>query len=144
LVNPAAGDESAVRLDWVDERDQVFGPHQLSDGTLRCIALFTALAQPVETLPSFLTIDEPELGLHPAALHLLAGLVRSTSAHCQILLATQSPALLDLFEPHEIVVTERKDGSTELRRLDPNALATWLEDYSLSELYDKNVLGGRP
>ena len=116
----------------------------ISDGTLRCIALFTALGQPVESLPAFLSIDEPELGLHPAALGILASLVRSTSTHAQILLATQSPALLDLFDPQDVVVAERAQGATTFRRLDPDQLAGWLEDYSLSELYDKNVLGGRP
>ncbi|KFA91705.1 AAA family ATPase [Archangium violaceum] len=144
LVDPAHPETSSVRLDWVDERDQLFGPHHLSDGTLRCIALFTALGQPVESLPAFLSIDEPELGLHPAALDILASLVRSTSTHAQILLATQSPALLDLFEPQDVVVTERAQGATTFRRLDPDQLAGWLEDYSMSELYDKNVLGGRP
>ncbi|RKG60530.1 DUF2813 domain-containing protein [Corallococcus sp. AB011P] len=144
LVDPANPETSSVRLDWVDERDQLFGPHHLSDGTLRCIALFTALGQPVDSLPAFLSIDEPELGLHPAALGILASLVRSTSTHAQILLATQSPALLDLFEPQEVVVTERAQGATTFRRLDPERLKGWLEDYSLSELYDKNVLGGRP
>jgi predicted ATPase len=143
-VDPAHPETSTVRLNWVDERDQAFGPHHLSDGTLRCIALFTALGQPAEEMPAFLSIDEPELGLHPAALVIFASLVRSASTHAQILLATQSPALLDLFEPQEVVVTEREQGATTLRRLDPDQLESWLEDYSLSELYDKNVLGGRP
>ena len=62
----------------------------------------------------------------------------------QVLLATQSPALLDHFEPGEVVVAERQSGETSLRRLDAARLASWLEDYSLSELFDKNILGGRP
>ena len=144
LVDPAHPEQSTVRLDWIDERDQLFGAHHLSDGTLRCIALFTALGQPVESLPAFITIDEPELGLHPAALEILAGLVRSASVHAQVLLATQSPALLDLFETEDVVVAERPDGATKCERLEPDKLTSWLEDYSLSELYDKNVLGGQP
>jgi predicted ATPase len=144
LVDPSAPERSAVRLDWVDERDQLFGPHHLSDGTLRTIALFTALAQPSATLPAFVSIDEPELGLHPAALEVFASLVRSVAPRCQVLLATQSPAFLDLFDLEDVVVAERKEGESALRRLDPDSLSEWLDEYTLSELYEKNVLGGRP
>lgn len=144
LVAPDLPDASAVRLDWIDDRDERFGPHQLSDGTLRAIALITALAQPTRSLPAFIAIDEPELGLHPAAIGLLAGLVKSVSAHCQVLLATQSPAFLDYFDVHDVVVVEHRDGETSLARLDAAQLEIWREDYSLSELWDKNLLGGRP
>jgi predicted ATPase len=144
LVDPAHPDTSGVRLAWVDDRDHAFGVHDFSDGTLRSIALVTALAQPTSGLPAFLSIDEPELGLHPAALGVLAGLAKSVAGRCQILLATQSPALLDHFEPEDVVVAERVGGATTLERLDAGRLGTWLEDYTLSELYDKNLLGGRP
>ena len=143
-LRPEALEGDAVRLAWVDDRGQVFGPHHLSDGTLRAIALFTALGQPADQLPLFCTIDEPELGLHPAALQLFFELVRSASQHCQVLLATQSSALLDYFEADEVVVAERVDNGTRFRRLQAEALASWLTDYRLSELYDSNVLGGRP
>ncbi|MES2641218.1 MAG: AAA family ATPase [Myxococcota bacterium] len=135
-------DKVYIRLEWLDEYGNRFGVSQLSDGTLRAMALFAALTQP--TLPSFICIDEPELGLHPAALNILVGLIRSVSTRCQVLVATQSPTLLDHFSPEEVVVAERIDGATQLRRLDSDKLASWLEDYSLSELYEKNVLGGRP
>lgn len=144
LLNPEAPERSAVRLRWTDQRDHRFDVADLSDGTLRALALFTALAQPASTLPAFLCIDEPELGLHPAAISLLVELIRSVSDRCQVMLATQSPALLDHFAPEEVVVVEQHDGETSLRRLDAEALKEWLEDYTLSELYDKNVLGGRP
>lgn len=144
LVDPSRPEQSAVRLYWTDERDHRFDVHDLSDGTLRAIALFTALGQPSASRPTFITIDEPELGLHPAAISIFAALVRSVSEHCQVLLATQSPALLDEFEPEDVVVTERSDGASTFRRLVPEELAAWLEDFSLSELYDKNVLGDRP
>lgn len=145
LDDPDGGaDRVKVRLDWIDERDERYGVHHLSDGTLRAIALFAALTQPPQQLPEFISIDEPELGLHPAALSLFVGLVRSVAPRCQVLLATQSPALLDHVSPEEVVVAERDDGATRLTRLNPKALAGWLEDYSLSELFDKNVLGGRP
>lgn len=144
LVDPERPDTSAVYLYWIDERDHRFGAHDLSDGTLRAIGLLAALAQPSTTLPAFITIDEPELGLHPAAISLLASLVRSVSVRCRVLVSTQSPAILDEFEPEEIVVAERRGGETSLRRLVPAELQGWLDEYSLSELYDKNVLGGRP
>ncbi len=134
----------AVRLDWIDERDVTFSSGDFSDGTLRAIALITALAQPSDRLPLFISIDEPELGLHPAAIGLLADLIKSVSGRCQILLATQSPALLDLFDLEEVVVAERKDAATSFRRLPREEFEPWLQDYALSELYDKNVLGGRP
>lgn len=144
LVAPDQPDRSAVRLDWLDDRGDRYGVHQLSDGTLRALALITALAQPVENLPRFIAIDEPELGLHPSAISLLSGLVRSTSAHAQIVLATQSPALLDEFEPKDVVVVGRRDGATVMERLDLQKLEAWLEEYTLSEVWDKNVIGGRP
>lgn len=89
-------------------------------------------------------IDEPELGLHPAALQLLCGLISSVAARRQVILSTQSPAVLDNFAPAQVVVAQREDGATRLRRLNERELAGWLEDYSLSQLYDKNILGGRP
>ncbi len=110
----AVAEGRSVRLDWIDQRDEVFGPHQLSDGTLRAIALITALAQPATKLPRFITIDEPELGLHPAALALLADLIHVVRDRCQVVLATQSPALLDLFEPADVVAVELRNGCTVL------------------------------
>lgn len=118
---PTPVNGASVRLDWIDDQDERFGVHQLSDGTLRAIALITALAQPTHALPLFMSIDEPELGLHPAALHLVAELARSVSRHTQILFATQSTALLDHFEPAEVVVVERKHGATTLHRLEEDA-----------------------
>ncbi len=138
------GTSDAVRLDWIDDRDERFGVHQLSDGSLRAIALITALAQPTANLPRFMTIDEPELGLHPAAIGLIAALARSRSHKCQILFATQSTAFLDHFRPEEVVVTERRDGRTHLERLDAGDLQDWLEEYALSEIFDKGIIGGRP
>jgi predicted ATPase len=136
--------DPTTRLDWIDDQDERFGPAALSDGTLRAIAIITALARPAAQLPLLLAIDEPELGLHPAALRLVCELVHSVSHEAQVLLASQSPVLIDQFEPEDVVITERVGRSTRLRRLEPAALQEWLDDYSLSELYDKNLLGGRP
>ncbi len=136
---------NGVRLDWIDDQNRRFGVHQLSDGTLRAIALITALARPTEHLPRFMSIDEPELGLHPAAITLLAELARSVSRHTQVLFATQSPAFLDHFEPEEVVLVERIDGCTILKRPDADALRDWLSSYTLSEVcMDKGVFGGCP
>ncbi|WP_428266640.1 AAA family ATPase [Haliangium sp.] len=143
-LDPVEIDAGAVRLDWIDDRGDRFGAAHLSDGSLRALALFTALGQPAGQLPLFCVIDEPELGLHPAALELFCDLVRSASARCQIMLATQSPALLDHFDAREVFVTERKEHATVFRRLDQDALSGWLEEYTLANLYHMNVLGGRP
>jgi predicted ATPase len=89
-------------------------------------------------------IDEPELGLHPAALNVLAGLVKKVSHRAQVIVSTQSSLLLDHFEPEDVVVADRKDGATELRRLESGPLKDWLEEYSLGQLWEKNELGGRP
>jgi predicted ATPase len=133
-----------ARLDWTDRRDETFGPHQLSDGTLRTIALFTALAQPTDRLPKFASFDEPELGLHPAALKVFAELTKSVSSRCQTLLATQSAPFLNYLDATEVRVAELGPNGTTFRQLDAASLAEWQKDYSLAELFDMNLLGGRP
>ncbi len=122
----------------------VFSAHQASDGTLRAMALVTALMQPTETLPALLIVDEPELGLHPYAIAIIGGLIRAVGQTRQVLIATQSSLLLDQFEPSEVIVTERHGRKTDYRRLDEEKLAEWLEEYSLSDLWQRNILGGRP
>jgi predicted ATPase len=142
------GHESHVRLNWRDKLrpDYLFGPDQISDGSLRFMALATLLLQPPELLPRVIVLDEPELGLHPAAILELAGMIKRVSAHSQVVLATQSTRLVDEFTPGAIVVVERdaQTGASHFHHLDANRLAGWLEDYSLSELWEKNVLGGQP
>lgn len=143
-LTPTLNGRASVRLDWIDDRDERFGAHQLSDGTLRAIALVTALAQPTSRLPRFMSIDEPELGLHPAAIRIVAELARSVSRHVQVLFVTQSTAFLDHFQPDEVIVVDREAGGTRLERPELENLERWLEDYSLSEVFDKGVIGGRP
>ncbi len=139
---PEAG---RILLRWREiGSDQVLNAAQASDGMLRAMALIALLQQPEADLPDVLILDEPELGLHPYAIEVLAGLIRSAARHVQVIVATQSVSLIDRFEPHDIVVVDRKDGETTLRRLEDTALESWLEDYTLSELWEKNVLGGRP
>ena len=136
---------ATVPLRWrARASDYELGPNQLSDGSLRFMALASLLLQPEESLPKVLLIDEPELGLHPFAIQILAGLVRSCSHHSQLILTTQSTTLLDAFEPAEVIVCEMEDGQSRFHRLSSELLEEWLESYSLSELWLKNVLGGRP
>lgn len=137
--------DTTILLQWRElESDVFFGPGQASDGMLRLMALVALLLQPVEDLPRVLIVDEPELGLHPSAIHLIAGLLLAASQHVQVIVATQSPALLDHFEPEQIVVVDRPGGESTFRRLDSVQLASWLEDYTMAELWEKNVLGGKP
>jgi predicted ATPase len=147
-LRPLPENERYVMLNWYDNtQKELFGPHQLSDGSLRFICMAALFLQPPGMLPSVIVIDEPELGLHPVALGLLSGMVRKASRHCQVVLATQSPALLDEFEPEEVVVVERdeKSHSTKVNPIkDQKQLDEWLKEYTLSELWDKNVLGGKP
>jgi predicted ATPase len=136
------GDE-VVALEWKQRHsDYPFQPTQLSDGTLRFIALTTALLQP--TPPATMVFDEPELGLHPYALNTLAALAKSASTRSQILVATQSPTLLDEFEPQDVVVVDRRGQESDFSRPDPQKLQDWLEEYRLGELWWKNVMGGGP
>ena len=134
-----------VLLRWRETRsDLVFGPHQMSDGTIRAVALLTLLLQPPDLLPSMIVLDEPELGLHPAAVRVVAGLVRSVSVSRQCFVATQSTEFLNEFEVDDIIVVERVDGASRLHRLPPERFERWLDEYSLGELWDMNMLGGRP
>jgi predicted ATPase len=132
-------------LKWRERgSDLVFAASQAADGMLRVICLVTLLLQPAADLPDVLILDEPELGLHPYAITVIAGLIRSVSTQTQVIVATQSMPLIDCFEPADIVVVERSNRESQFRRLDAKALEEWLKDYSLSELWEKNVIGGRP
>jgi len=106
--------------------------------------LATMFLQPVELRASVILVDEPELGLHPYAIGLLASLIRQASKDTQVIVATQSTLLLDYFEPEDVLVANRVDGATTIERLRAEPLATWLEDYSLGQLWEKGELGGRP
>jgi len=138
-------DWNSLLLSWREQgTDQVFNASQAADGMLRVIALVTLLLQPDRNLPDVLILDEPELGLHPYAINVISGLLKSLSVKKQVIVATQSMPFIDYFNPEDIVVVDRKGRESQFRRLDAKNLAEWLEDYSLSELWEKNVIGGRP
>jgi predicted ATPase len=141
VLQPEKADR--VRLRWrQQDSDAVFSANQLSDGTLRFICLATLLLQP--DLPALVVLDEPELGLHPFAIVQLAGLLTQAAARSQVLIATQSVTLMNQFDVDQLIVVERKDGASEFSRPDLGTLQTWLSEYSLGELWEKNLLGGRP
>lgn len=136
--------EHMIQLEWKQKGviDSYFNAYQLSDGTLRFICLATLLLQP--QLPKTIIIDEPELGLHPVAINKLSALIKKASNEAQIIVSTQSVNLVDNFEPEDIIVVDRKDNATIFNRLDSQELTNWLEDYSLGEIWEKNVIGGQP
>lgn len=144
-LEPAGG---YVSLKWRDDsvNDYILSADQLSDGSIRFIALATVLLQPAELMPFMIIIDEPELGLHPYAVDQLNEMIKDASRHAQILISTQSTALIDGFGVEDITVVERDENidGTVARRLDGEEYREWLKEYTISELWNKNVIGGRP
>ncbi len=149
-LRPVATNPELIQLEWSQkDSDYLFRPSQLSDGTLRFICLATALLQP--SLPATVLFDEPELGLHPYALTLLANLFQQAAgrkyglhASKQVIVSTQSTLLLNEFAPEDVIIVERTHGQSTFRRLESANLSEWLQEYALGELWQKNVLGGRP
>lgn len=137
-----------ISLKWMDNsaNDYVLSADQFSDGSIRFIALATLLLQPKETMPFVIIIDEPELGLHPYAIDQLNEMIKDASKHAQIIVATQSTAIIDGFSADEVLVIERdsKIQGTCARKLTEKEYHNWLEEYTLSELWNKNIIGGRP
>ncbi len=145
ILEPLMDNPAMVRLDWKHKRkEHIFGVNQISDGSLRFMALATLLLQPPDSLPNVIVIDEPELGLHPEALIDLVGMIKIAAQNCQIILSTQSSFLLDFFNVNDIIVVETKDDSTVFKRLEQDKLTEWVKDYTMSELWEKNLIGGRP
>lgn len=137
------GSSERVKLDWLQKgSDYPMQPYHLSDGTMRFICLATALLQPC--LPAGIIIDEPELGLHPYAIEILAELIKTTAQKTQIIISTQSSTLVDCFSPEDIIVVNRKNGASTFERLNPDDFKFWLEDYSVGDLWRKNIITGGP
>jgi predicted ATPase len=144
VLNPM--NEESIQLRWRQRGvEDVFGVNQLSDGTLRFICLACLILQPEKLRPETMIIDEPELGLHPFAISLLAELIYSISDRTQVIISTQSIELLDQFEYSDIIIVDRKDESSVFRRVSENEVAVWInEEYSLGDIWKKNIIGGRP
>lgn len=148
VLEPETDNADSILLRWREKGClDIMGPHQFSDGTIRFIALTTLLNLPPNELPRLIIIDEPELGLHPAAIHLLVEMLREVSegGHSQVFISTQSVTLIDRIHPDEVIVAERTaDGGTKFHRPVAEDLTVWLEEFSMGELWEKNVYGGRP
>ena len=132
-----------IRLRWKHKgSDDYFDANMLSDGTLRFICMTTLLLQP--DLPSMILLDEPELGLHPFAMQLLAAMMRSASDKTQIIASTQSVTLANQFSWQDMVVVDQIDNASQFRRLQETDVAHWLDQYKLGEVWEMNALGGTP
>ncbi len=142
ILEPEPSNPSLIKLKWREKNKlKKFSASLISDGTIRFICLSTLLLQPAP--PKMIVIDEPELGLHPLAISLLAELIKKASCQTQIILSTQSVTLLNQFEPEDIMVVDRTQSGSQIKRLNESELATWLDEYSLGQLWENNYLGGR-
>lgn len=135
-----------IQLEWFEkgDLDTPFKAHVLSDGTLRFICLATLLLQPFELMSDTILIDEPELGLHPYALAVLADLIKRAAEQKQVIISTQSVELIEHFSANDIIVVDRVNEASTFKRLDEEQLKDWLEDYTLGDLWKQNIIGGRP
>ncbi|MCU0450957.1 MAG: AAA family ATPase [Bernardetiaceae bacterium] len=132
--------ENYLRFQWNDKySDTIYGVNDLSDGTIRFIALTVLFMQP--NLPHTIIIDEPELGLHPTAIAKLAGMIKSAAAKdCQVILATQSTDLISHFDAEDVITVDQVQGESVFKRLDRPSLAQWLEDYTIDDLWKRNII----
>jgi predicted ATPase len=135
-----------VELEWTQKGnpDTPFKAHMFSDGTLRFICLATLLLQPIGLLPDTILIDEPELGLHPYAITVLAEIFKQVAEQRQLIVSTQSVELVNELMPEDVIVVDQEDGASTFRRFTQDELSGWLDQYAMGELWKRNVLGGRP
>ena len=143
-LQPDRLNEERINLEWreINHPDIPFNSMQFSDGTLRFIALATLLMQP--NMPEIIIIDEPELGLHPVAINMLAGLIKKASVKSQIIISTQSVNLVGNFEPQNIITVDRVNNESVFNRLEKENLEHWLSDFTLGDLWQKNIIKGQP
>ncbi len=138
------GDENII-LRWTHtQHDTPFSANVLSDGTARFICLATLFLQPKLRRPDTIILDEPELGLHPAALNVLSDIIHATAKDTQVICSTQSVAFANFFAPEDFIVVDAKDGVSSFRRLEKEPLEHWLEEYGMGDIWAKNLIGGRP
>ncbi len=144
-LRPTVDNNEKIQLEWTEQgQDEPFTAGALSDGTLRFICLAAVLLQPEAFMPAAILIDEPELGLHPFAVSVLAGLMKSAAQTHQLIISTQSVELVNEFDAEDLIVVDKRGGASTFKRPDTEALSEWLAEYSLGDLWKKNLLGGRP
>ncbi len=142
-LRPSPLNPSKIQLEWRERgSDEYFHAGMLSDGTLRFMCMATLLLQP--ELPSTILIDEPELGLHPYAITMLTSLLQGAATQTQVIVATQSVPLVNWFTPEDILVMDRVGGQSTFKRLQASEIENWMDEYGLGDLWEKNVIGGRP
>lgn len=142
-LEPVTDNPTIINLEWTStDSDFPFRVDQLSDGILRFVCLATLLLQP--SLPTTIIIDEPELGLHPYAIDVLSGLLKKASKRAQVIIATQSVTLIDKFDLDDLIIVEQSTEGSSFHRPDPEKLKSWLNEYSLGQLWEKNVLRSTP
>lgn len=145
ILRPSPLKPDSIQLEWKHKNsDNYFNASSLSDGTLRFICLATLLLQPAERMPTTVLLDEPELGLHPAAIQLLANLLKSAATRTQVIVSTQSVTLINQLKPESIIVVSRTEDQSFFKKLTPDDLGAWLEDYGVGDMWEKNIIGGRP
>jgi hypothetical protein len=145
VLRPDPLNPETIRLEWLSKNsDHIFSASDLSDGSLRFICLCVLLLQPQPFRPDLILLDEPELGLHPSAIQILGGLLKKTSHFSQLIVSTQSADLVSCFEPEDIIVVKSNEGKSSFERLAEEELKDWLTEYSLGEIWEKNIIGGRP
>ncbi|KHD07989.1 hypothetical protein PN36_08870 [Candidatus Thiomargarita nelsonii] len=143
ILKPEKNAPNTIRLRWKHRgTDDYFDANAFSDGTLRFICLTTLLLQPV--LPFMILLDEPELGLHPYAMQLLAGMMRSVAHKTQIIASSQSVTLANQFEWQDLIIVEQSENASRFRRLNEKQVKVWLDDYRIGDLWEKNLIGGTP
>ncbi len=141
ILKPEKNDPERIRLRWKHRgTDEYFDANAFSDGTLRFICLTTLLLQPER--PMMILLDEPELGLHPYSIQLLAGMMRSVAHQTQMIASTQSVTFANEFDCSDLIIVELADNASQFRRLSAEQLSNWLLDYRLGELWEKNLIGG--
>lgn len=144
VLEPSRLNETQIQLEWREKNfpESYFNAYNLSDGTLRFICLATLLMQPDP--PKTIIIDEPELGLHPVAINKLSALIRKVSERSQVIVSTQSVNFIDNFDPENVIVADRVDNSSVFKRLDSSELSEWLKEYTLGDMWGKNIIGAQP